>query len=279
MPTYNAKSSFTAQGLVLRRMLYTELPLAREIFEALEKIHPATDADWQWAKDVPAVPTFEARYVMTNRILAERGIKQVFELASGLSPRGLVMTADPTCTFLEVDLPEEMGLKKAIIANLLEAGAIKSPGSNLHLLEGSVTEAAVFAKATTLFRKEPVGVVCEGLLRYLSFDDKAIVARHVYELLKTFGGVWITPDIETLDNEKQLAHRKSLEKQGVSVEDNIFPNLDAAQKYFEGFGFVVQITPLSDKIEELVSPGKCGMTTEQAIDKLNGRTMFTMTVA
>lgn len=279
MPSYNAKSSFTAQGLVLRRMLYTELPLAREIFEALEKVHPATDADWQWAKEVPAVPTFEARYLMTDQILAQRGLNQVFELASGLSPRGLVMAGDPACTFVEVDLPEEMHLKQTIIENLLEAGAIKPPASNLHLLEGSVTNDEVFAKAASLFRKEPVGVVCEGLLRYLSFEDKSTLSRSIYSLLKTFGGAWITPDIEVLDNEKQLIHRKSLEKQGVTVEDNIFADMDSALKYFESFGFAVQVTPLSDILDECISPSKCGLTREQAVDKLNGRIMFTMTVA
>jgi O-methyltransferase involved in polyketide biosynthesis len=279
MPTYNEKSSFTAQGLVLRRMLWTDLPLSREIFDAFEKIHPATAADWQFIKDSPFVPTFEVRYRMTDRILAQKGIKQIFELASGLSPRGLVMAAaDPACTFVEVDLPDEIALKRAVIGNLVTAGAIKSPGKNFQLLEGSVIEEKVFAKAAALFREEPVAVVCEGLLRYLSFDDKTILVQHVYNLLKKFGGVWITPDIESLDNRQQTLSRQTPGMRGVDVEKNIFPTLDAAREYFEGFGFTIQATPLADMVGECVSPRKYGLTPEQAVELLDGRTMFTMTV-
>jgi len=33
------------------------------------------------------------------------------------------------------------------------------------------------------------------LLRYLTKDEKAIVAKNIYKILEEFGGVWITSDI------------------------------------------------------------------------------------
>jgi len=279
MPTYNAQSSFTAQGLVLRRMLYTDLPLAREICEALEKIHHVTPEDWEWVKSQSNImPFMEARYLMTNRILQQMGIHQVLELASGLSPRGMVMSENSACTFVEVDLPDELLLKRGVIKELVETGAIKPRNTNLHLLEGSVVEEKVFTGAEKFFRNEPVGVVCEGLLRYLSFADKAILAGHIRDLLKTFGGAWITPDIELLDDARQHLHRRVARMRGVDVEENLFADMATAKKFFEDFGFVVRITPLGDMLGQLSSQEKCGLTTEQTAELLEGRRTFTMTL-
>ena len=57
---------------------------------------------------------------------------------------------------------------------------------------------------------EPVAVINEGLLRYLTFQEKRIVAKNVYNLLSEFGGVWITCDVTP---------KKFIEKQNVCLPD------------------------------------------------------------
>jgi len=261
-------------------MRYTNLPLAREMFEALENIHPATSEDWEWIKRrLDFIPFAEARYLMTDRILSQRNVHQVLELASGLSPRGIVMSSNPANTYVEVDLPDEARLKEAVIRNLVDAGAINLPGPNWRILKGSATEYGVFAEAARLFHREPIGVVCEGLLRYLSFEDKAIMARHIHDLLKTFGGMWITPDIEPLDDNRQNLRRQSMGLRGVNVEENLFANVAAARKFFEGLGFTVQAIQLKEMAEELTSPKKCGFSSEQTAGALENRITFIMTLA
>jgi O-methyltransferase involved in polyketide biosynthesis len=277
MPTYNEQSSFTAQGLVLRRMLYTDLPLAHEIFDALEKIHPMSAVDREWASRPSIIPFFEARYLMTDRIISQHGIHQILELASGLSPRGLAMAKDPAYTFAEVDLPSEIELKKRVIENLVAAGVIVTPGKNFHLVEGNVVDKKVFDEAIAFFHNEPIAVVCEGLLRYLSFDDKATLATHVHGLLKKFGGVWITPDIEVRTDEDQRRHRNDVGMHGIDVEENLFESVPATQKFFESFGFTVAIMPLKDMTKELVSPARAGLTEEEVTKIMENRMAFTMT--
>ena len=281
MPTHNEQVSFTAQGLVLRRMRYTDLPLAREMFEALEMIHPATSEDWEWIKRRLDFALFaEARYLMTDRILGQRNVHQVLELASGLSPRGIVMSSDPAHTYVEVDLRDEALLKEAVIKNLVDAGAINLPGPNWRILKGSVTEQSVFADAAALFRKEPIGVVCEGLLRYLSFEDKIIMATRIHNLLEIFGGVWITPDIEPLDDNRQrLRRQQSMGLCGVNVEENLFANLAETRKFFEDLGFTIQAIELKEMAEELVSPERCGFSVQQTNEALENKITFVMTVA
>ena len=50
-------------------------------------------------------------------------------------------------------------------------------------------------KATRFFNEEPIAVVNEGLLQYLDSQEKTVLGRNVHQLLKRFGGIWITPDI------------------------------------------------------------------------------------
>ncbi len=284
MPTHNEQSSFTAQGLVLRRMLYTELPLSHEIFNALEEIHPATPADYAWVEQSKSniAPFFEARYIMTDRVLNHIGINQVVELASGLSPRGIVWAnSHPMNNFIEVDLPDEAQLKRKIIGKLADAGAIKNPPQNLYILDGNVTDAKTFEGVESfLYPQQEVGVVCEGLLRYLSFADKAILASHIHKLLEKFGGVWVTPDIEILTDSEQIRiRRQSVGMRGVNVEENIFTDIPSAQKFFEDLGFAVAMNPLVQTAPELVSNDKCGLTVQETEAILKNRVSLIMTVA
>lgn len=39
-----------------------------------------------------------------------------------------------------------------------------------------------------------IAIINEGLLRYLTFEEKKIVATNVYNMLK-YNGVWITCDV------------------------------------------------------------------------------------
>jgi len=286
MPTHGKQSSFTAQGLVLRRMLYTDLPLSREIFYALEKIHHATPEDWDWVTTEQAkklAPFFEARYLMTDRVLNQWGVRQVVELAAGLSPRGIVWVAkNPTHTFVEVDLPDEVQLKWRVIEKLVEAGAIETPSQNFHILEGSVTDARIFEQLDTILSVQAeIGVVCEGLLRYLSFADKAILASHIHTLLEKFGGVWVTPDIEILtDDEQERIRRQNVGMRGVNIEGNLFADIPTAKKFFEDLGFAVLVAPLKEIAGELVSTRKCNLTLQESEAILkNHRVSFIMTVA
>lgn len=76
-------------------------------------------------ENAPAIPLFEARYKTTNHVLEElirsTGIKQVVELAAGMSPRGLTFSEHfPDVVYLETDLEEMLEKKIRIVSSLVE---------------------------------------------------------------------------------------------------------------------------------------------------------------
>jgi O-methyltransferase involved in polyketide biosynthesis len=149
----------------------SDIKYSKEIFREISHfMDTATPQELEYletAKTDNLAPMFEARYKLTNRIIDQSGIKQIIELAAGLTPRGMEYADKPDIKFVELDLPE--------------------PGDALDL--DSIIE------STKHFEVSPIVVVTEGLLRYLNFEQKAIVAKNIHQLLEKFGGFWVTPDI------------------------------------------------------------------------------------
>lgn len=277
--TFNEKSSHTADGVAYRRTL-TAIPRSREIWEILTRLQgPPPAEEMERMKNRALLPYFEARYLMTDRVLRRSGIRQVYELASGLSPRGLNLTEEnPSMVYVEIDLPEKMALKKNVVAELAPR-----PRANLHLEAGNVIDAADFERGARHFDlSQPVAVICEGLLRYIGFDDKEKLARHISGLVRQGGGIWITPDVaftsefENMTPERR-AHAEHLMKiSGMSVLPNLFRDEAHAQSFFEGFGFAVAKHPLEEIADELVCPRAAGLSREQVAESLRRRCTYVM---
>ena len=283
MPTFNDQSSHTADGLVYIRSL-TDIPFSKEIwaiFQAAEKATP--EGMTKATRGTLMYPFMEARYLMTDRETTKSGAQQVLELASGLSPRGIAMTASPAVTYVEMDLADKLKTKKMVIDRLVAQGTI-TPRSNLYLEEGNVASTVDFENAARRFADKPVAVICEGLLRYISPEDRKLLAANIYNLLKKNGGIWITPDLEFLDiiqsspKEKERYENRA-KTFGYDIRLNIFKNEDGAVAFFEGCGFHVTKHPLVDLVDELTILARIGISKEEAARALAHWFTFTMTVA
>lgn len=279
MPTYNEKSSYTADGLAYRRT-FTDIPFSQEIYKILEEDHPLSPEEKARAADRNFVTFFEARYLMTDREIAKTGARQVLELASGLSPRGIALTADPGFVFVEVDLPDKLALKLEVIDRLVTDGVIpRRP--NLHSIASNVLDPNLFDRASSYFRPEPVAVVCEGLLRYLSVEDKIVLGKRIHEMLRRFGGAWITPDYEVRAEEMAIPGMREryediARRTGVDVSANLFESGAAMIRCFENMGFAVERIPLADMMDELVSVKRLDLTRTEIETLLNIRSELVM---
>ena len=282
MPTFNKKSSHTADGLVYIRIL-TNIPLAKEIFNIFQKLQGVSLEEMKQAASRTYIyPFMEARYLMTSRELEKSGVNQIFELASGFSPRGIKMTKSPTVTYVELDLPDKLKTKVAIVDELIKRGNIKTR-NDLYFEGGNVISTTDFERGSNHFKNEPVGVICEGLLRYISKEDIKKLARNIFNLLKHNGGVWITPDIEFFDPKKLTPEEKKyyddrVQKLGYDVRLNLFKDENEAETFFNECGFHVIKIPLTNIINELVIPSKIGISKEEALKSLVNRFVFSMTV-
>src|SRR5512146_2183700 len=99
------KISLTAQLAAYMRQ-FSDIPFARdvaellhsgEVFEALLQGHDLRPEDLLWYG-----PIFEVRYKSVTAALQRSGCRQILELASGLSLRGLAMTQAADVTYIEL---------------------------------------------------------------------------------------------------------------------------------------------------------------------------------
>jgi O-methyltransferase involved in polyketide biosynthesis len=190
---------------------------------------------------------FEARFRAVSHVVAEKNAAQVLELASGLSPRGMEL-AQQGIVYVEADLEDSIAMKRDIVMAIL--GSVPA---NLHLRAASVLDRAQLRECCSHFvAGRPVAVTTEGLLRYLTFEEKAQLARNVLEVLRSYGGWWITTDIHLKSSfAGQSAEQKQRETEhlGRSLDSNYFESLDHARGFFENCGFGVEARPLAEGIE------------------------------
>lgn len=134
-------------------------------------------------------PEIEARYKLTNKILDATKINQVLEIAAGYSSRGIIYSKKDY-KYVEMDLEGVARNKNELLKEL------NLNNSNLHVMAGSALKYEDFNKCNQYFSKDKeIAIVNEGLLRYLTFDEKKIVATNIYKMLKEYNGVWITCDV------------------------------------------------------------------------------------
>jgi O-methyltransferase involved in polyketide biosynthesis len=281
--------SVTAWRVAYRRTL-SDIPFSAEVFDELQKIMRRTrsaaelqELDQLVQPDI--TPIFEARFKLVNRLLKEQNATQILEIAAGFSPRSLAMARDPSVEYSEMDLPGVIGEKRSVFEELIKQSKIpRYP--NVHLNAGNALVRGDLLAAVKTFRKEPIAVVNEGLLRYLTFEEKTIVAGNVQELLRLFGGVWITPDLSLrpqsafgLSGERRRDQFARIERMtGIDVARNYFENEDAARVFFEDLGFRIERHSFMEIADELVSPQRLHLSSEQVEKEIGRLAVLVMTL-
>jgi len=256
---------------------FTDIPYSQAMFDELEAIRVAAGSTEILVKmkDTKFAPQFEARHKLLDKLIKGTGIKQVLEIASGLSTRGLDITADGSVEYVAVDLPTMMADKRKILANFEQSGVVPKRG-NLQIEDGSAVDFDDLLRATRYFDEaEPIVVVNEGLLLYLNFAEKTQYASNVTVLLRKFGGVWITSDISLPtvfykeDDVMKLRRKRISEITGVNVADSLFKDEDDAKRFFEELGFDVESYSFLEMTNDLVSPNNLDMPRDY-VEAING---------
>lgn len=262
----------TAWGVSYLRT-FSDIPLSQEFFDALNQNVQAQgepDIATRASRDYLA-PQLEARYKLVDKLILDVGTNQVVELASGVATHGINLTrSNPALRYVEVDLPDVVKEKRSII----EAVGIELP-ANLRIEEGNaLREADIRNAIADFYTSQPLTVVNEGLMRYLTFDEKTKLAQIVKALLGEYGGVWITPDIslrQALAREDAVAsgHTQGLKQTtGIDIDKNVFDDEQHAKEFFEDLGFNVERHSFLEVTDQLVSPNRLAMSNED-VQKLN----------
>lgn len=229
---------------------YTDIPYEIEIYEWLNK-HCSEKVTLKKT----LAPEIEARYKLTNKILDKLDIKQILELAAGYSSRGLIYSSKGY-NYVEMDLENVKNNKINIIKSLE-----KDIPKTLEIVGGNALRYSDYTKCDNYFNSNnPVAVINEGLLRYLTFAEKKIVATNIYSFLKKHKGVWITSDVTPkkfikTQNEAMPTFNKELNN--ITSRNNLtdrFEDINHIKKFFGEVGFeIIEVHKFSEVKNELYS--------------------------
>lgn len=262
MTVHFAKISLTAKLAAYMRQ-FSDIPFAQDVaqhlraqeaFERLLHDHQMRPEDLLWY-----APLFEVRYKSIAVMLHKLAVRQVLELASGVALRGLAMTQDPSVIYVESDLQELTDAKASLVADLCRQYDLVIPG-NLHLVAANALDYHQLQTAVTHFqRHQPIAVVHEGLLPYLSAREMATVARNIRDLLVEFGGVWITPGFSLQEEARHASEQQRRFRALVAAAtdrnlyDNAFDNNEQLLRFFESLGLHPQVVNQVEETPNIVS--------------------------
>lgn len=230
---------------ILKMKAHTNIPYAREAAGIVENdFIPGMEVNDPsfWGRTFH----FESRYQSINSLANGLNIKNIIELSSGFSFRGIDWTKDSTINYFDTDLPGVIAEKKEITTALLN----NRPVGNLRSFPLDALNEKQFSEVMEEFPAGEVLIINEGLLMYLDNSEKEKLCSNIRKALEQRGGYWITADIYL-----QLEKRNiELGLDAVSkkffddhkVDQNKFESFEAAAAFFRREGFVIEEEAVTD---------------------------------
>lgn len=212
---------------------------------------------------------FEHRYWSINQLLEDLSIKNILELSSGFSFRGLDVVKQKNVHYIETDLPGVIEMKREIIASLQKDN--KETKGQLEVLPLNALDEKAFKETVNHFDQGEVAIVHEGLLVYFDQQEKKNLCSIIREILKQRGGYWITADIyikRTGDLNVRLNDdlQKFLDQH--NIEEKKFETFEEAEKFFNAQGFVIDKEAMIDTTKLTSLPYMLQSATEEQLNSM-----------
>lgn len=242
----------------------SDIPYAKEISDAIDAEKGAREVvgDKLTLMGQFSPIIMEVRYKAIDTGLRKNPVNNIMELACGLSPRGLALTAGNK-KYVGTDLPDMLAEAVPVINTIAARIGIQS--RLLQFETVNVLDKEQLEKAAAHFKGERFAICNEGLLMYLDMEEKAAMAKNVHSVLKRNGGYWITIDIGFSDIRKKMlavATPESREKfkgvmgvissqTGREMGSYDFTDDAEATKFYEALGFRIEKYPFYDGSYEI----------------------------
>lgn len=226
---------------------------------------------------------FEARYWSIDQLLFELPVKNILELSSGFSFRGLAAVQQPGYHYIDTDLPEVIATKQTFVAALETA----PPAGVLEVLPLNALDEEAFRERVSHFPKGPVVIVNEGLLMYLDDAEKEKLCGIIRRILQLRGGYWITGDIYIKREEATHEIRKDAQWKAFyaqhQIHEKMFDSFAAAEVFFRKMGFAIDKESVRDHARSTTFPQLMQMATPEQLQKMRQagkiRTTWRLTLA
>jgi O-methyltransferase involved in polyketide biosynthesis len=229
---------------------YTSIPFARKTAELIKYPEEyTTDFDQKDISFRARTVHFESRYLSIDQLLEDIPARNILELSSGFSFRGLEKVRQNEVYYIDTDLPEVIKIKKDFITVLNTDPASMKGTIELQSLDAlNDTE---FHEVVKHFPAGEIVIVNEGLLMYLNTAEKEKLCNTIHGILKERGGYWITADIylknmvKRIDIKTGKAETEFFEQH--NIEDNKFESFEQALDFFKRMGFIIEREANVDK--------------------------------
>lgn len=242
---------------------YTDIPFAKDVaayigvnetIAAFFEKHRITPYDISWY-----APLFEVRYKSILEVVRRKEMKQILELASGISFRGLNISQDPGITYVETDLAELTSEKIPLVALLRQKYSL-ADRDNFRLCATNALDQDQLVSAARYFRSDrPLAVISEGLFPYLTMQELETIIKNVRALLMKFGGIWITPDFLLKgDSTRTFPQRPRVGEAiaaltGRQLHRTLFDSEQQLFSFFDSFGLRAEVLNQADLVPDIVS--------------------------
>lgn len=257
----------SAKSLLLAKA-YTNIPFAKETAALMDHSEvfgmSFDEADfWFWMR----VMHFELRYWSIDQLLAQTDARNILELSSGFSFRGIARcNQDAGLHYIDTDLPELVATKQQMMAQLQLGKDLKG---RFELLPLNAMDDAAFDQVAQRFGEGPLSIVNEGLLMYLNLEEKTRLCRTIHQILKQRGGCWITADVYVKWTKQMGAELPQSDSEKAffaqhHIDENKFDSYAAAQAFFEAQGFEVVKEAVPDYASLSVLPQVMKVLPEEA---------------
>jgi len=202
------KISYTAILCARSLAENTNIPYAKEIYNILKEKKYARTNHLKFAfllskffKGIQLFHAFlEARFLSMDYTLKKLNYPNVIEVASGLSPRGIIYPG----LYIETDLKNMIEIKKKVLADIFisKKDYFLEP---LNILDKKqlFNIGKIYRKSNS---KKPLAIIHSGLWTYLTKEEQLIMRNNIREFLKKFckKGYWISQDFRPKSFQKNL---------------------------------------------------------------------------
>jgi len=230
---------------LLRMKGHTSIPFAQEAVALMGSAnHVSLPEDvneqlYYWMR----VFHFEARYASINSLLGDIQPKNILELASGYSFRGLDYCINHDVHYIDTDLPEVIALKTNLIKDLIANNGTIFKGKLETMALNALDEQHV-DHVVARFDNNALTIMNEGLLMYLNTDEKKKVCNIIHKHLLQKGGYWITADIYIKHPEDKVKNLKMSKEESDffakhQIDENKFDSEAAAEDFFKNQGLII----------------------------------------
>jgi O-methyltransferase involved in polyketide biosynthesis len=219
-------------------------------------------------------PMFEARYKSITQLVLQSDAPQVLELASGYSLRGLDLSRSGTIRYVETDLPDVIAAKLELLEGIRQNHGLRTSSQHVVTTANALDLEQVREAATVFDKPQPLTVLCEGLLMYLTKEEVEQLATHVRQLLHDFaGGCWITPDFTFRTDASNFPPERVRLREAISgvtqrqVDASAFEHRHDLEAFLNRMGFDVQVRSQIDETPFFSSINTLGLS-PTSIDRL-----------